>query len=82
MLKSPAMPTRIRLKDLLEENGITVYRLGRETKGKLSMQSLYNLTDAADPPKRIELASLDAIVEAMRSLTGKHIKVCDLLEYE
>lgn len=75
------MPTRIKLKSLLDENGISVYRLSKETKGRLSIQSLYNLT-GEPPPSRIELASLDAIVEALRALTGKDIRVCDLLEYE
>lgn len=81
MIKSSKMPTRIKLKRLLQQRGISVYRLSQETKGQLSIQSLYNLT-GEPPPKRIELASLDAIVEALHRITGEEITVCDLLEYE
>ena len=76
------MPTRIRLKELLDEQGVTVYKLAKQTEGKLSIQSLYNLTSVKNPAKRIELESLDAIIEALFSITGKRFTVCDLLEYQ
>lgn len=82
MIQSLEMPTRLKVKQLLDELGVTVYRLSQETEGKLSRQSLYNLTSSTNPPKRIELESLDAIIEGLRTITGRSASVCDLLEYD
>ena len=78
------MPTRLRLKAILEESSISIYALQKETERqghKVSYQSLHALASNPEPGS-IRLKTLDAILLALRSLTGKKLTVCDLLEYE
>lgn len=78
------MPTRLRLKTILEENGLSIYALQKETErlgNKVSYQSLHALASNPEPGS-IRLRTLDAVLLALRSLTNKRLTVCDLLEYE
>ena len=78
------MPTRLRLKPILEESGISIYALQKETErqgNKVSYQSLHALATNPEPGS-IRLRTLDAILLALRSLTSKNLTICDLLEYQ
>lgn len=78
------MPTRLRLKTILEESGISIYALQKETErqgNKISYQSLHALATNPEPGS-IRLRTLDAVLLALRSLTKKRLTICDLLEYE
>lgn len=84
MINSLAMPTRLRLKTILESNKISIYALQKETErqgNKVSYQSLHALANNPEPGS-IRLRTLDAVLLALRSLTGKPLTICDLLEYE
>lgn len=76
------MPIRVRLKKILEKEGVSVYKLAQYTKGYLSRQSLYGITSESDPPKRIEFLSLAAILAGLKEATGKNFGVGDILEYQ
>lgn len=65
-----------KLKDLLEQNNITVYKLA-DVSG-VPRNTLYNLVNKE--PSRVDLGTLDAVLEALDKLTGKRVKVSDLLE--
>lgn len=68
-----------KLKEVLEQHGVSGYRLAQLTKGKLSKTSIYGLT--TKQPARLELASIDAIITALRS-DGHDVDIADLLEYQ
>jgi DNA-binding Xre family transcriptional regulator len=74
------MPTRWKLKAFLDEHGITVYKLAQHTGDKLSRNALYNLAKD-EPPARIELKTLDVLIPVLSELTGKVVRVEDLLGY-
>lgn len=47
----------------------------------MSRNSIYGLV-AEEPPKAVYLETIDAILTALRELTGDEVKITDLLEYE
>ena len=69
-----------KLKDYLDEQGITPYKLAQQTGEKLSQNAVYRL--AGPDVSRFDRESLDVLIEALRELTGKAVKVSDLLEYQ
>ena len=78
------MPTRLRLKTILESNSISIYALQKETErlgNKVSYQSLHALASNPEPGS-IRLRTLDSVLLALRSLTNKRLTICDLLEFE
>jgi DNA-binding Xre family transcriptional regulator len=74
------MPTRWKLKEFLDTHKITVYRLSQATGSGIARNSLYNLVQD-EPPKRLEIKTLDVLIPALRQLTGRDVQVDDLLEY-
>ena len=77
------MSVRWRLKETLEEAGLTVYALGEKMGGATRRPALYAIT-ATDPmrrPRRVSFELLEDVIEALSSLTGREYKLCDLLEY-
>lgn len=68
-----------RLKEFLDEHGLSTYQLVDKAHGKLSRTGVYRLTDSDLSGVRFE--SLAAIIPALRELTGEEVQVGDLLEY-
>lgn len=84
MIHSLEMPTRVRLKTILEGHGISIYALQKETErqgNKISYQSLHALASNPEPGS-IRLKTLDGVLLALRSLTNKKLTICDLLEFD
>ena len=73
------MPLKWKLKQFLEQEGITAYRLADETHGKLSQNGVYRLTSG--DLKGIRFESLEVVLPALSKLSGKRVSVHDLLEY-
>jgi predicted ArsR family transcriptional regulator len=74
---------RWKLRDYLQQNGIPTLQLAK-AMGDGRVATLYRLTspDPERTPSRIDFHTLEAIVTALRQLTGNRVSVCDLLEYE
>lgn len=69
---------RWKLKETLKSKGVSPYRLSQLTEGRLSKTSVYGLT--TKQPARLELATIDAIITALRD-DGHDVDIDDLLEY-
>lgn len=67
-----------RLRALLDAHGITPYALAAELGSSLSRNAVYRLANTT--PARVELATLAALVAALRRLTGRPIEVGDLVQ--
>lgn len=48
--------------------------------GDKRIATLYRLTSRSDPPSRIDLPTLEVIIDALRRTTGEKVEVSDLLE--
>ena len=72
----------MKLKEFLEQRGITVYKLAQQTEGRLSRTSLYSLTSETSPPKGLLFETLDVLIPTLREMTGENVQIGDLLEYE
>lgn len=75
----PTMAVQWKLQEVLDQHNLTAYRLSQATAGRLSQKAVYNLTGGA--PVSINFATLDALLSALRALTGAPIGVDDLIEY-
>lgn len=73
------MPVQWKLKQFLDQEGITAYRLADETHGKLSQNGVYRL--ASGELKGIRFETLDIIIPALSKLSGKQVTLQELLEY-
>jgi DNA-binding Xre family transcriptional regulator len=67
-----------RVKEFLEAHGISAYRLMKEAD--LAQGTAYRL--ANNRANGLNLETLDAVIEALRQLTGKRVLLADLLEYQ
>jgi transcriptional regulator with XRE-family HTH domain len=65
-----------KLKSVLEQHNITVYRLA-DVSG-VPRNTLYNLVNKE--PARVDLGTLNAVLDALDELTGTRVNVADLLE--
>lgn len=63
---------------ILDEHGITTYRLSQELGTKISRDALYKITKGQT--KRVELETLDLLLDALKVLTGRDYEVGDLLK--
>lgn len=77
---------RFKLNEVLKTlklNASTVERTAREDLGyKIGVNTIYNLTGEGEKsPKRFDLATLTAVVAAIRHLTGRQIEMSDLIEF-
>lgn len=75
------MPTTWKLRDYLHERRIKPATLARKMDGKMSRTAVYGLVQL-EPPKAVYLETLNAMLPALRAITGEEVKVSDLLEYE
>ena len=73
------MPLEWKLKQFLDQEGITAYRLADEAHGKLSQNGVYRLTSG--DLKGIRFETLEVILPALSKLSGRKVTVHDLLEY-
>lgn len=74
------MATTWKLRDYLYDHKIKPAKLATHLQGRVSRTAIYGLV-AAEPPKAIYLETLDAVLPALRELTGEDVQVSDLLEY-
>ena len=74
------MAVRWKLKGYLDQHGITAYRLAQETHGELSQTGVYRLL--SDELGGVRFESLNAVLKALRTLTGHEVTPNDLLEYQ
>ena len=74
------MGTTWKLRDYLHDRRIKPAALARAMDGKMSRTAVYGLVQAA-PPKAIYLETLDAVLPALREITGEDVEIGDLLEY-
>lgn len=68
---------KFKLDRLLEENNITRNALAREAKIRPNV--VYEMCN--NETKRIELKTLDKILETLNRMTNKPINVSDIIEY-
>lgn len=71
---------RWKLKHLLDQNGLTAYRLVQELQGKVSKNTVYSL--ARGEATRVDLPTLNAVLCALRHMLNQKIGVGDLFFYE
>ncbi len=69
---------KLRLKQYLAKHQLSAYRLVKETKGKVARGGIYAL--ARGDMQRLDLDTLDSVMEALESLTGEDLSFNDLLE--
>lgn len=72
------MPVRWKVKEYLEANALTPYRLMKASG--LAQGTVYRLVNG--DTLNLNAATLDAIIKALRKLTGKHVIISDVLEYQ
>lgn len=72
--------TQWRLKEFLETHRLRPSQLTRATEGKLSRAGIYGLL-SDERPQSVHFATLDALLPALRELTGETVQISDLLEY-
>jgi DNA-binding XRE family transcriptional regulator len=69
---------RLRLKEVLEEHGVSPYALGKAVEG-ISPKTVYMYVNGMRQPS---LGALSNVIKAIRELTGENIEVEDVLKYE
>lgn len=75
------MATTWKLRNYLHDRRIKPAKLATQMGSKMSRTAIYGLV-AEEPPKAIYLETIDAIIPALRELTGEDVQLSDLLEYE
>lgn len=72
------MGLQLNLGTYLENRGLTAYSLVKITAGRLAPATVYRL--ASRPSQRLDLATIDTVLEALSALTGAAVQFQDLLE--
>lgn len=67
-----------KFRELLEREGVSVYRLHQELAKQVSRTALYNWYQQA--PKRLDVEVVAWVLWGLRRITGKTYSVADLLE--
>ena len=65
-----------KLREVLKQHNITVYKLS--SVSGIPKNTLYNLVNKE--PSRIDLGTLSAVLGALDALTGRRVKINDVLE--
>lgn len=73
-----SVPIRWKLKEVLEQNGVTAYQLMQDTG--LAGSTIYRITGGKTDA--VQGKVLDRILTSLHTLTGKSFDVCDLLEWQ
>ncbi len=71
------MPVRWKVKEFLNAHDLTTYRFWLESG--LAKGTAYRLING--DTQNLNAATLDATIRALRSLTGEHVNIMDVLEY-
>ena len=66
-----------RLGPLLDQQGLSVYKLAQNLEGQVSRTTLYAI--ARGETKRVDCDTLAAVLDGLEALTGQHYEVGDLL---
>ncbi len=69
-----------KLPELLQREGVTVYRLQQELAKGVSRGVLYKWSNA--PPKLMDLEVMARVLWGLEQITGKRFEISDVLEYE
>ena len=69
---------RLNLNRYLERQGVSAYRVVKETTGKLAPNTVYDL--ARKPAQRIDLQTVGEVMTALERITGEAVTFDDLLE--
>jgi DNA-binding Xre family transcriptional regulator len=72
------MSLRFNLNRYLTEHQLGAYNLVQATKNRIATATVYQL--ARKPAQRIDLDTIDTIMQALETLTGETVKLEDLLE--
>ncbi len=75
------MATTWKLRDYLHERRIKPAALAKKMDGKMSRTAVYGLVQL-EQPKAVYLETLNAVLPALRELTGEEVEVDDLITYE
>ena len=70
---------RWKVREYLDQHGLSAGALVYKTHGKLAPNTVYAL--ARGEPKRVALATMAEVVAALREMTGEEVTASDLLEY-
>ena len=71
------VPVKWKVKELLGAHDVTPYRFWKESG--LANRTAYRLVNGETTT--VNTDTLDATIKALRTLTGRHIEIADLLEY-
>lgn len=71
---------RWKLPELLEREGISVYRLAQELNKKVSRGTLYRWTRGV--PDRPDIEAIGWVLWAIKTMSGKVYSISDLVEVE
>ena len=71
---------RWQVRQYLKSQGLSAYDLDRALGRKLSPRTVYAL--ARNEPKQIRLETLDKVLTVLEELTGKPVRLGDLLEFQ
>lgn len=69
---------RWRLKEFLEREGITQYKLIQMAQGRVSKNTIGSAV--RNELNGVQFSTLAAIIEVLESSLGKQISICDLIE--
>ena len=72
------MPVKWKVKQFLDVNGLTPYRLMKASG--LAQGTVYRLVNG--DTQNLNASTLDATIKALRTLTGKTVDINDVLEYQ
>lgn len=68
-----------KLRDFLKAHGTNPHALAR-AMGEQRISTLYRLTNPTNPPTRVDLPTLEAVIAALRDVTGEQVGIEDVLE--
>jgi hypothetical protein len=69
-----------KLAQFMRDNDVTAYKLGNQLGGHTRISTVYRLIDEKQP-SRIDFQTLADIIDGLRQITGKPVKLTDLLDY-
>jgi hypothetical protein len=72
---------RWKLREFLEKNELTAYRLATTVESHTRVPTIYRLAKDDIDLSRIDFTVLATVIEGLRELTGKKVDIADLLEY-
>ena len=73
------MALRVALREYLDRNNLTAYRLVQATKGRVAERTVYGL--ARGDVKRVDLETLNEVMAALEGMTGQPVTPNDLLDF-